>query len=276
MESRGVLYFIAANGRRGSLHAIHLRVSVMTLRQNSWQGPVHLACGDDAGQAVAEELAAEPLAQPLTWSRIAFDPTQERAYSGKTRMQEWSPFATTVYIDADTVFLGNIDPLWATDERIVLTQFSTWTSRTRKIIGRIDSWKELVPQMVSLAHAVELPAINTGCASFTKQCRFFDIWRQVCAKAPRMFIGDESACQVLIACRKDWRYVDGRFNASPTYGPHDDVRIMHFHGAKILKKPEVAGKFAPYLNQAKEVDFAKINAAIARSGLRLCDSIPAN
>ena len=121
--------------------------------------------------------------------------------------------------------------------------------------------------MVEKAHSVELPAINTGVASFTKACKFFPAWRSICAKSPKMWIGDESAAQVLIACRSDWRCVDGRFNASPTYGPHEDARIVHFHGMKVLKKPEVRAKFEPYLESAKRDGFAGITEVLRGAGV---------
>ncbi len=263
-EERGIVFFLAAAGRRGQLHALHLRIAVLTMRDKSWHGRVRAFAADDEARETCAQIAADSRSGDFDWRSIPFDHANERAYSAKTQVREWSPFRQTIYADCDVTFHGDIEPLWPHADELVLTQFSTWQSRGRKIKGRIDSWKNEAPDLVAAAHKVERPGINTGVFAFSPETKLFGPWRELCLRAPKKFIGDESAIQVLIGTYEGWRWVDGRFNSSPLFGPHEDVRIRHYHGCKSFRRDSVAAEYREHLDRAIAIDFAGIAAAHAR------------
>lgn len=266
--SNGVLFFLAAAGRRGKLHAIHLRVAVMTLRRNSFAGNIQIMAGDDEAVKVCREIASDKRLSCgpgclVAWSKADFDPTKEKCYAAKTRANEWSPFDQTIYADCDMVFLGSIYELWPLGNEIVFTKFANWTSLGGKIVhSRIESWKPFAPKDVAAALAIDMPAVNTGIFGFHRNATFFKPWQELCDKDPKHWIGDESAAQVLIASRSDHRLIDGKYNACPLYGPIDDIRVAHFHGCKAFRRDSAGDLYRPHLKLAYDLDYGGCRAAV--------------
>ena len=259
---RGVLYFLSAGGKRGGKHAVQLATSLWSLRESgAWSGAVHLMCADDAASEVGTHLKkADPL---LTTQDVRYDQKRVRCYSAKTWLGDWSPFKLTVYLDADTVVRGDIKELWPLHNEIVFTRFCEWSAgdpKSRIINSRIKKWAEYAPATVRMALTMPRPAINTGVVGFSRDTTFFEPWKNLCARCPKMFLGDETAAQVLLAVEQEWRCVDSRFNRSGWLESDkaDDTRIWHLHGGKVLTS-KCAPLWLPHFRAASAVNYAGIN-----------------
>lgn len=259
---RGVLYFLSAGGKRGGKHAVQLAVSLWSLRESgAWTGPVHLMTADDAASEVGEHLKkADPL---LTTQDVRYDQKKMRCYSAKTFADDWSPFKRTIYLDCDTIVRGDIKELWPLGEEMVFTHYCNWRAadpKSKIINGRIAKWEPHAPLLVRKALTVPRPAINTGAFGFARDTAFFEHWRGLCAVAPKMFLGDETAAQVLIANFDDWRIVDSRWNRSPHFEQiTEDTRVIHHHGSKAMTQRN-SPHFLPYWTQVYRQNFAGVRS----------------
>ena len=272
MRDFGVLYLIS-----GTKHLAVLVVSIFSLRKSGYDGPIHIAVGDDAAEEVVTLIAKDSYLQRLkgderstfswnlTWGRWQ-PPTGQRGdgYRQKCFMDSLSPFEKTVFLDADTIVRGSLDPLFTPEPYgVTLTQFSDWKSNGRKIPGRIKSWTDVAPGDVAEMLAKSYPAINTGILSWRKSPEadaFFQEWRELSAKKP-VFIVDELAAQ-LIFWRHAVRVLGSRWNCSPIHD-HSDSRgnaiIFHFHGKKHINREQGRAIWLPVYDECCRLGIASIN-----------------
>jgi lipopolysaccharide biosynthesis glycosyltransferase len=261
----GVLYML-----QGNKHAVVLAVSIWSLRKSGFIGPVHIAIGDDKAEEICTHIAADPRLGPITTARWQ-PPTGKRGtvYLAKTHMQDLSPFERTLFIDADTLVVGDINPLFefgqytqAGPAGVALTQFSNWQSNGRKISGRIKPWVDVVPDDVKEMQSKAYPAINTGVISFDRSAgsqAFFEDWRSTTEKKV-VFICDELAAQ-LIFHRHAVRVLDDRYNASPIHSERartGDAVIYHCHGKKHVNKPAGRKIWLPVYEECVKHNLANI------------------
>lgn len=263
MPNSGVIYLNV-----GHKHLNMLVVSLMSLRDR-YDGPVAILSGGDESTSflnkyVVPDIRLDVKLFPFTYSRAG---KTGSVYYAKTAMGEMSPFDTTVFVDADTLFVGDFSPVFPVDDEMVLTQFANWTTLSRRIQSRISKWSAILPKQVETQMKQAHPAINTGVLGFSKKTvAFMDKWRTVTRKNVG-FICDE-ICAQLIYTEFPHRVLDERFNASPVFswkrhGPHipkADPRILHGHGKKFLKtEPEVQQAFwLPYYRRALQDNVAGI------------------
>lgn len=256
MSARGVMYQLA-----NSKHAPVLIVSIWSLRKTGYTGPIHMAVADDKAQVIAQHVEADPRLHPFTWVRWA-PPVGMRnsGYLAKTYMGGLSPFHDTLFLDADTMVVGDLDRLFDFSKQfITLTQFSNWRSNGRKVAGRIKSWADVAPRDVEYVSRNALPAINTGVISWrtsTASDRFFAEWKELTARKP-VFICDELAAQ-LIFHRHDVRVLDSRYNCSPIHDKRQDAVIYHFHGKKHVNRDQGKALWLPAYEEVCGYNLAKI------------------
>lgn len=246
MTDDGVLYLNA-----GTKHGVHTIVSLTSLRKH-WKGRVAIAC-DDAGLSVAEWCAADSVLAPV---EIIHD-TRLRsggrgiAYLTKTLLPLVSPFKRTLFVDADTLVVGDLSEAFPrTPEEVVLTSFADWVSTGNKMRGRISEWKDVEPERVARMLAKPYPAINTGVVGWGERSQAFtDDWHATASRRIA-FITDELAAQLIFPDHAV-RVVDYRFNASvvfdvdrPGANPAD-VRLYHGHGGKFWKKDSGRAIYLP-------------------------------
>ena len=268
----GVLYM-----NTGAKHGVHLVVALMSLREH-YDGDVAICCEEDGpGRDVAEACAADDALGPI---KIVPDKSLRAggkgvAYHCKTMLFRHSPFERTIFMDADTLVLGDISPLWpdpATGE-VILTRFADWVSTGKKVNQRIKGWSEVEPARVRrmldpppesapasmIAHDPQgrraWPAINTGVVAWSSTSEAFcEDWNHTGAKRVT-FIGDEIAAQ-LIFPDHNVRVLDARFNASVVFDwgragfDWDDARVAHGHGGKFWKRPGGREVYLPHYERA--------------------------
>lgn len=231
----GVLYL-----NIGNKHLCHLAVSLLSLRDH-YDGEICVLSGDDWFDNI---LMNEPRLQPLTVKRFVYE--NRGAYHAKTSMGMLSPFDRTVFLDSDTLVVGDLSEMYPTNDEVRWTQFSTWTTSGKKIRGRITGgcWPQVFPEAVAYQSAMAYPAINTGVVGFCDGAyRTMQQWNAKTSEheslyGKRSFISDE-ICAQLLAFDYPHRIMPDDYNASPSYrGPQraDGVKIWHGHGFKFLKR----------------------------------------
>jgi hypothetical protein len=277
---RGVLYFLA-----GSKHCAHAIVSVASLRK-FYDGPVVFATeADGPGRQCAEWIARDD-ALNIPGGPIVIMPDARlgagghgKSYFSKTFLPKVSPLDATLFLDADTLVVDELDELWPEEgsPEVTLTQFVDWVSTGGKMSQRIKPWGEsskesgYVPDAQQVERVyVQLrkpwPAINTGVMAWTQAARAFtDEWHRVTAMRD-VFIVDETACQIIFP-EYPHRVLDDRFNASTVFAPagqtvegRQNVRIWHGHGGKFWKRPTGWKIYRDHLFEALDQNRANIQA----------------
>ena len=282
-ESKGVVYMLT-----GTSCAERLAVSLFTLRKH-WDGPVTVMVDSDEDAKVAALIAADDRAgidvQPFVRKDVQW---RHQAYVQKTLVPALTPYDRTAFFDADTAIVGDFSKLFNYDW--VITSYSDWQSKGRRIANRCGWWygrgdsrlqiDEMVDRVLAdevvvaedgtgkvawrLAAAGEVvrttgyPAVNTGVVGFVKGCPLGDRWHKMTCAGEGTHMTDEIAMQLLypFATECEVAMLDDRFNHSPTYGKHpDDIRIIHFHGQKHLKKQPGRSVWEPLLREAMAANF---------------------
>lgn len=276
MLERGILYMLS-----GDKHANVLVVSLWSLRKSGYTGQVHLAVGDEKSAVVARNIASDLRLGPFTCERWQ-PPTGKRgcAYLAKTHMADLSPFDQTLFLDADTMTVGDVSPLFEFGPHgVTLTQFSDWKSNGRKISGRLKSWSDVAPRDWYEVTTSALPAINTGVIAFDRSegsKLFFEDWRATTEKNV-CFICDELAAQ-LIFWRHAVRVLDDRWNASPIHSERSrsgQAVIYHYHGRKHVNREQGRKLWLPMYDECCAQDIASIRSWTPASDRRLREFLDA-
>jgi hypothetical protein len=234
----------------GRKHSANLIVAVSTLRDH-WRGSVSILCGDSDGLEVGRRIANEFDSINL----IEFDryTSQEygrgASYHTKTQMGNLSPYFYSVFLDADTVVTGDIQPLFPEGAEVVLTQFANWRTTGRAMRKRIEAWRPVARDEVVTCLSWGYPAINTGVLGFSKTGRLFtDAWAEMSSRRVS-FMCDEIAAQ-LIFLGFPHRVERDHFNASPVYSEwmkkdSDKAIVIHGHGGKFCKNEFARSIYLP-------------------------------
>lgn len=227
--SEGVVYLIS-----GGRHWAVLVTSVMTLR-DWYSGPVSVIATDDKGREIAKKISSDRRLQVEAVEMPHGKVKRNAGYANKTRLWEYSPFHSTVFLDADTTIQGPVDELFSQCDEMVLTGWGGWVSQGKMMAGRIRKWEKQCPEMVQRMIASPWPAINTGVFGFTKDTLMVRDWWDV-TKRNVCFICDEIAAQLMYP---DYpvRLLTDRWNCSPWCGQTkaDKANVLHYHGRKHLR-----------------------------------------
>jgi hypothetical protein len=251
----------------GSKHGAQLAVAVFALRYR-YDGPLALIAGNREGREVCQRIADDPRSGPVqlvTWDA----PTgggKGLQHANKCQITELMPYDEAVFLDCDTLVVGDITELFPRPgtEEVVLTQFANWWSNDRKIKGRTEPYRDILPAEVARSQSSRYPAINTGTFGITKRStRYVARWKTACQQRPK-FMCDELVAQVIFPDFPH-RVLDERWNCSPIfsharYGPPNDadVRIWHGHGWKFITRSHGHVIWMPYYHAAAAQGFAQL------------------
>lgn len=266
--SDGVIYM-----NTGLKHANHVVISLFSLRDH-WKGPVALIAGCDQSEQIFRYCIDDGRLGDLELIRWNA-PTRKTSgfksgtqYANKCEMGKLSPFERTVFLDADTLVVDDISDAFPREltEEVRLTWFADWWTTDRRMMGRIEPWRDVALREVSRSLANKLPAINTGVIGFTSlSTKWFEAWREMTLRNVG-FICDEIAAQLIFPDHPHC-ILDERWNASVIFSVdkdgkpkrQQDIRIWHGHGFKFLKKPTGRALWMPYYERAVAEGIARIN-----------------
>lgn len=251
----------------GDKHAVQMVVSLYSLR-SFWRGPVALIVGDSAAENVARLCQTDARLGPL--SVVVWDAPRGGGkglqHANKTYIGELTPFARTAFLDADTLVTGDPTDLFPADgsDEIRLTRFANWSSNERPVRGRVETYRELCPELVDRAQNNPFPAINTGTFGISiRSTDYLLTWAHYSRTLPK-FMSDELVAQIIFP---DFPHVvlDERWNCSPIfswprYAPpkNADVRIWHGHGWKFISRKTGRQIWWPAYDRARTDNVAKL------------------
>lgn len=274
--SAGIVYLLTGPG-----HAARLVVSIASLR-NHYAGPVTLVTTEDDSHGIGERIAADERLQVAHQRGRRTFRRKNAAYLTKLQLLQAPPFDRTLYLDADTLVVGDISDLFAFGDtaQIVATQFSDWTSDRRPVKQRIEAWRQLsVDRFLGFTWTTLLdtalqkhPAVNGGVFAVRRDAELLSHWFELAQLGKRKFICDEIALQILLH-HFPHRLLDCRWNCSPIYGRGcNDVRIWHMHGDKHLR-PEAKPIWWPRFELARAQNLGRLKEWEPAGDRRLADHV---
>ena len=236
-ESHGVVYLLT-----GPAHAARLVTSLWSLRQY-YDGPVTVFTSHPVSHEIGRLCTQDGRLQVEHRTIRPLD-RRNGSYLLKLAIPRQSPYERTVFLDADTLVVGNISDLFSSldDHDLALTQFADWNSTTSVVRQRIESWHRVRQNYFDDASWKQLlgaalkahPAINVGVFGFRRGVPALELWRQLGWIGRKTFICDEIAMQIMLP-QLDSRILDCRFNCSPVFAKaQNDVRVWHFHGDRHM------------------------------------------
>lgn len=266
--SQGVCFF-----NHGTKHIARLVVAIRSLRKH-YDGPV---CVLDTGSAESREVMQwlGDDCDELNASVAIFKMQQLRrnsCYCAKPGLWRHSPFARTLLVDSDTLFLRSPEPLFAELDPpsaggFVVTRFSDWQTTGRIISGRLEKWRGVKCDGIDCDKIVEYlqhehwPAINTGVVAWDRENpvarETLELWERLTLAGWRNPWTDELAAQILIAKRRHFAASE-IWNSSVLYArDRENAAIVHHHGGKSLR-PEDGGRWIAAYRECCEQNIAGI------------------
>ncbi len=231
--SNGIIYY-----NYGSKCAVRLLVSIESLKKH-YSGSITIISDGAESDAICKKIADGTGCNIISMKNSGVPRGKNYALLVRTRLNLFTPYDWSVYLDADTLITGNISELFNQSKSFVATRFSNWHTKGKKIAARIEGFRKFCPELVDAALEYG-PAVNCGVWAFRKNASIFNDWYKTAIKNVDSFIPDEVACQLLLP-KHEHRLVDGRYNFSCKYGSKDDTdyRIIHYHGKKHCRGKNV-------------------------------------
>jgi len=235
MKSRGVIYY-----NRGTGCLARLIVSLQSLREH-YDGNVSIICADIESEVYIKKIANKFGAIAILWNSPV-SKGKGQVFLETTLAADYTPYSTTIWLDADTIVVGDVTDLFqqAEENEIAMTQFSNWTMAQGIIRRRIKSWADIYPKRVKrYVGKPEYQSLNCGVYGFITESKFMQDWYKFAEPGRSRFIPNEVAMQLSI-----WEYphlvADQKYNCSCKYSDINDpdVRVIHYHGKKHCRMDE--------------------------------------
>lgn len=238
----------------GDAHAPYLVVALRSLRQHYWGKVVVWAYPESLVTIQQISLDSDLSIIVKEWQPV-YRGKNGQFYNKQFMMSQLTdPF--NLYLDADVMVAGPLDPLFAMvrSSGFVATQFNTWKSNEGVVRKRIlnladkvnDSWKSCV----KVASEESLPSVNGGVFGCTPRSTALSMWKGLTEQVLDTFIADEVALHLIVADYQErgsnfFKVAEGgMWNCSPKYQPASlkdtDVKIWHFHGDSNVRPQKSA------------------------------------
>jgi len=252
-KDAGVLYF-----NSGHKLICRLLVSLDSLRQR-YTGEVSLLAShmpDDVLKVIADS-GVNVIRQDLKAGG-------QEALLVKTRLDEFTPFKRTLFLDADTLVLGDVRPMFSQlDEyECIFTQFSAWMANHRAIEHRVRIIMEkghITKEQYLEAISPKRPAINIGVYSWREDATIWKEWKALSHKITDHYIPDEASLQAVLH-KHNHKVESNNYNVSlnrPGYlGPTPDTSkwvVLHLAGRAHTSSKKSAGWNKLWIEHAKKM-----------------------
>lgn len=254
----GVMYF-----NHGEKCLCRLAVSIFSLRKH-YKGPVALV--QESEQTLAKwvkQFCAEYNVQI-----VGIESGNGYGLLRKAGAWRFSPFDKTMFIDSDTVILGDVSEfLKMIDGSCVVTKFSTWGTSSGRMARRIKAWecvdRSLIQDALKYGHA-----INTGVMGWVKGSELLPQYEKLTAKGSLSGVAkktlDEIAMQLLVPKHKHV-LAEEKWNSSCVYGVQSPI-IIHYHGQKHCRKNAAGDIWKQHFNECAEASQVFADAMKDKTG----------
>lgn len=262
-------------------HAARLVVSLYSLRR-WYDGPVAVFVTRENTGEIAERIASEPRFEPLHLCPLDERSVEDAAkllpeglaqantnYLTKIWAMRESPFETTVFLDADTVVAGDLQPLIESAESfpLTVTNFAGWKTTDAFYQKHFEGWLALAGRSETrfdLRRRLDglikdgRQVINTGVMAIQKNAEIFSEWESLAELGSECHIPDEMALQLLLG---DYQHnlLGAEYNASPHFAPWiENASIWHMANATHLRDERSRAIWLPLFEECRRGSVAKI------------------
>lgn len=266
IDSQGVLYQLT-----GMSHAARLITSIWTLRK-VYDGPIHVCYTADCRQFIRRSLLGDSRLR-CTVSRIAACPdAYNHHFITKSSTLLLSPYAHTVYFDADTLAIKPIDKLFNDDfvlvqpyNGICINDNHHFANPIRKRAGVVKRHSTFLRKYLTSYLSANPPAINAGVQTYITDHPIMKIRHFFALACKSLCLGDEAITNFCSLMMPPHTVLDNRWNCIPKrVAPTSDTCILHFTGASNYRKRRCSRIYEPYLQDAIEHNAADIASWISR------------
>ena len=252
-------------------HLPYLVVSLRSLRDH-WHGPVTVhawsaADGHQGAYDIAKRIGEDSNLDIVVKERVPIRRGRNDQFEDKQLVMQKgiAGFDELLYLDADTIIRGSLDPLFDEAEKsgFVCTQFCEWVSTGGIISGRVKKlrdYPEINQKHVESLLTTKWPSVNGGIFACRPDSPVLPLWHEWTKIARKIFIADETVLHTMMLEFGPKGQLGvatgGKWNCSPIkkYRPKgladEDVIVWHFHGdsaTRFEKSPEgVAMWWAEY------------------------------
>jgi hypothetical protein len=218
----GVIYY-----NTGTTCVVRMLVSIFTLRK-FYNGEIAIISDGDISTTLCNNLSKDlnVYVLPIKVERYK----SNHHFMVKTMLYKYTPFEQNIYMDADTLIVGNIDELLKVNGFFV-TPISNWRPTHPQIRKRIMDWRSKWPRLIGKAMLYPR-AINTGVFGFNINDKIIHDWHKYASRGSDLFIPDEISMQLMLPIYEH-KLLDSKFNCSCAHDVvNSDTRIIHYHGKK--------------------------------------------
>lgn len=279
----GILFFNV-----GTKCLARLAVAIHSLRKH-YAGPatvLNVPCEENRGilQSVASDARLAVDVKEIPFNQLR----RNSAYCAKAGLWRYSPYAASLLVDSDVLFLKPVYPLLQAirDETLpgfLVTAFSDWVTNKKIIAGRIERWRGVrcedfdVTWAVAKSLEAPFPAINTGLVSWRNDDATrpaLEAWERLTLAGCRNPFTDELAAQLLVR-RFPHQLMPETWNSSVLYGADkENAVVLHAHGSKHLR-PEMRGRWIAEYNECAATGVARIGDWAPKTDARLAEFLAA-
>ena len=224
MESKGVIYL-----NQGIKCIQRLLISVYSLRKH-YDGNITVFTIMEQPDWLLKML------KELKCDTVELEHKGIKSLVRKAQLWEDTPYDTTLFLDADTVVVDNIDEYFdkIKEYKFCTGEFAEWKTTGGTMRKRIKSFAPIVPDYVepSIQYG---KATNTGIFGFTKDAPILKEWKWIAEEGQKVNrIPDEVGCQMLLHKYKHWLApVKWGVSVKMAQKHHtDNMKIIHYHGRK--------------------------------------------
>lgn len=259
----GIIYLLTGNQL-----AARLAVSIFSLRR-FYDGPITIFTTRPESEWVGNLLAADDRLR-VNCAKLNERPASGHAssYLTKPLAAAASPYDATVFLDADTLIVGDISELLhaAESQSLTVTAYCDWTTAHEVVAARIHPWAGVnsilaqeirLAELVATALALPLPAINTGVFAVPRGHSVLPVWDALASAGVDLPLPDEIALQLLLP-RYEHRLLGGHYNCHPFATDIPDVRIYHFAGGAHLAHKLSTDLWMPVYRECVAINLAQI------------------
>lgn len=247
-DTIGVCYFLI-----GKDYAPLLLLSIYTLRRY-YSGAIEVIC-DGQGKEEVEQFEL-----PEVYPIDCLKDNKAKPFDVKPSIPLHFSFDRFVYLDSDTLIMGDISPIWPIEDEVVLTYRHLGKGTNVRMRNRIKIFRSIWPDRIKYMYdrSYPYPAINMGVHGGSKNLEKY--YRDVIEVAASHESGtDEIATQITYP-EYPHRILGRQFNAHVDFDRYTKgVKI--WHGARGFWKKKENGRklWRKELKSAKNCNFGNIN-----------------
>ena len=219
-------------------HTTRLVVSIYNLRK-FYDGPITLFTTRAKSAQLTDRLLGDDRLRIDLATAVEADVGMNSSYVTKPRLLSQTPYDATLFLDADTLVVGDITELVEATQQhpLVVTGFCNWTTQHPAIRQRFEKWVPLagspedrfdLAELIDFSLRNAVPVVNTGVFGYHRASPVLEHWRKLADFGKDTFLPDEMALQILLP-RVQHFLLNTKYNCARAFMENPvDIRIWHF------------------------------------------------